>query len=133
MDKQKASVARKNLRQVQNTIDTIIGELIAVRQPLTPGKVNQLQTRCGKAGCKCTRGETHRSTFLYVSRGGPLTRIYLPKGEIAAVTARSERYRRFRSRRAELTQACKTLVIQVDELEKALHDPYRKKTTKGKR
>src|SRR4030042_4670293 len=107
MNKRKASEARKILLQTRCTIESIVNALLAVRLPLTPGKVTHLATKCGKKNCKCSRGEPHQSAFLYVSRGGPLKRIYLSKKDRGAVIEGSERYRQFRTRRAELVKLFK--------------------------
>jgi len=132
MNKLKASEARKVLLQTQGKIDSIVNALLAARLPLTPGKVTHLLTKCGKKRCKCLRGEPHQSSFLYVSRGGPLQRIYLSQKDRDAVTAGSERYRRFRTRRAELVKLFKELLDAVDQLENSITTPFVKKERKGK-
>jgi len=127
MAREKASQARKGITEAKAKIDRLVNEVIAFRRQITPGKITTVLTRCGKKGCKCQRGDKHLSNFLYVSRGGPLKRLYVPDKDLTWVTERSERYRRLRSCRAELGKAFQALLAQVDELEQALTDPYAKK------
>jgi len=127
MNRDNASKARKQIGLARKRIASILDEIISNRKPITQGKVNVIFTRCGRAGCKCERGERHTSHFLYVSRGGPLKRIYVPKTDLKKLSERSERYRRYRSLRAELVGVCKQLVAQVDDLERAITEPYEKK------
>ena len=63
---------------------------------------------------------------------GPLKRIYLSKKDRVAVTEGSERYRQFRTRRAELVKLFKELLDSVDQLENAITTPFVKKERKGK-
>jgi len=34
---------------------------------------------CGKANCRCTRGQKHESLYLVVSEGGRTRQLYVPK------------------------------------------------------
>jgi hypothetical protein len=34
---------------------------------------------CGKAGCKCTRGQEHESLYLVISEKGRTRQLYVPK------------------------------------------------------
>jgi hypothetical protein len=34
---------------------------------------------CGKAGCKCTRGEKHKSLYLVVTEKGRTRQLYVPR------------------------------------------------------
>lgn len=99
---------------------------VAFKQELIQGKTTELLVTCGKKNCRCRRGEKHLAYFLYVARGGPLRRIWIPKAELPKIRERSERYRRFRATRAELNKTYKRLLAHVDELEAALTEPYKK-------
>jgi hypothetical protein len=37
------------------------------------------QRKCGKEGCRCTRGELHQSLYLAVSENGRTRQLYVPK------------------------------------------------------
>lgn len=133
MDKERASAARRDMRRTQQKVGTLVEELMRRRKEITVGKVTDILTKCGRSNCRCTRGERHVSHFLYVSRGGPLQRVYVRKNDVPTVRTRSERYVAFRRTRAELAKACKQLLNHVDVLEAALTEPYEKgKPTEGK-
>jgi len=126
MDQKEASRARKEAGKALATIQLLVEQLQRYRRPLTAGKLQEVLKTCGRHGCKCERGEKHASQYLYVSRGGPLQRLFVPKGEVAVVRECSERYGSFRATRAALGHAYQELLSQVDALEAALTEPYHK-------
>jgi len=126
MDRDAASRARQRARRKAEAISKVVRELMDHKLEITPGKVTHLEVKCGKKNCRCTRGEKHPAHFLYVARGGPLKRIWIPKRDLASVEPRSERYRRFREARARLNKRFKELLANIDELEAALTVPYEK-------
>ena len=126
MDRKKASKARQNAVKKAEALQGLVKELVAQKRELTPGKTTRLLVKCGKQNCRCTKGQKHEAFFLYVSRGGPLKRIWLTKKERARVQARSERYRSFRKIRSELNKIFKELIAHIDALEAALTVPYEK-------
>lgn len=66
------------------------------------GSVVVHRRRCGKAGCRCARGEAlHESTVLSYSEGGRTRFLMLPPEEVAGVRAAVEA---FRSARAALEE-----------------------------
>ena len=46
---------------------------------LLRGNLLQRRRVCGKANCKCTRGELHASLYLVFSDGGRLRQVFVPK------------------------------------------------------
>jgi len=79
-------------------------------------------TRCGKAACRCTRGERHGPYHvLHWREGGRQRRRYVRPGELAAVRAvvacrRAERsaMRAELAESASLLRALKTLSRELD-------------------
>lgn len=128
MNRKNVSLARQSAMKTTQDILRIVQRLLAQRKEITPGKITRLKVKCGKKGCRCAKGEKHDAVFLYVSKGGPLRRIWLPKDEIVSVTEKSERYRRFRGDRVALGKSLKTLLVQINRLEKALSVSYEKKS-----
>lgn len=43
------------------------------------GTLSERSGKCGKANCRCTRGELHRSLYLVQSQDGKLRQICVPK------------------------------------------------------
>ncbi len=63
------------------------------------GSVVVHRRRCGKANCRCADGvDLHESTVLSYSQDGRTKFVMLPAGEIAAVRAAVERYRKAKTK-----------------------------------
>ena len=58
--------ARSRLAQILHAQDMICGSLVSMART------------CGKAGCRCTRGEKHVSLYLSVKMGGRRRMVYVP-------------------------------------------------------
>ena len=66
------------------------------RGPVFPGRLSSVGVRCGKARCRCARGELHRSPRLQIRfQDGAVTRS-LSDGGIEFWRARVEAYREMR-------------------------------------
>lgn len=46
---------------------------------MVKGSLVQLNISCGKANCRCQRGEKHACLYLSQSRGGKTKMTYIPK------------------------------------------------------
>lgn len=79
---------------------------------------------CGKAGCRCTRGELHRAKFLVASQAGKLRQVYVPAGDEVMVAAGVERYRRLREVRARLEDLAQEQLELLDQLGRSLLARY---------
>jgi hypothetical protein len=126
MDKDKASEARRGIRRGLTEVERLAERILKHRDEVTPGKVTTILRKCGKPGCRCARGERHPTQYLYVTRGGALKRLYVPKKDLAGVRDRSERYGALRKLRAELNKAFAGVLAAVDALEAALTERYEK-------
>lgn len=90
---------------------------IAETCPKTPALL-VYGTRCGKPGCRCTRGELHPTQYMRWREAGRHRRRYVPKGELADVEAILAR------RRREAADA-RLRVMTDDELIRQLEARYR--------
>jgi hypothetical protein len=52
---------------------------LASQRGLLRGSLLVRRRVCGKAGCKCARGELHESLYLVISEGGRTCQLYVPK------------------------------------------------------
>jgi hypothetical protein len=120
----KASQLRQRLRDVESRLISLIGNLVDERGPLVRGTFQQHGTRCGKPNCKCVQGELHPTAVLVVNEEGNRRTFYVRIPERAGLQRRTERYRRFRKRRAELVRVGTELLRLVDELLETLIEPY---------
>ena len=86
------------------------------------GSIHLQRVRCGKAGCRCARGERHAAHYLFWREGGRLRKRYVPAAEVAAVRAACAA-RRARERQARETLQAgwhqwRALVDRVREVER---------------
>ena len=123
VDIERASAARRRLREVAAKHGTLLESLVAERGPLLRGTFQFRRTRCGKEGCKCAQGELHTAAALVVSEGGERRTIYLRTTERPEAQRRAERYRRFRKTRSELKRMDAQIAQALDELLAALIEP----------
>ncbi len=66
------------------------------------GTVVTQRRRCGKANCRCTtEGPLHESVVLSYSEHGRTRVVMLPRDEVEAVRAATERYRAAKKRLEE--------------------------------
>ncbi len=102
---------------------------------MVKGSVITLARRCGKTGCKCNRGEKHKSKYLSISDGGKTRMIYLKPGMEMKVGEAAERYRGFRSARVRLVKTQKEVLNLFNQLEdlqrEELNGKRGKKKSKG--
>ena len=101
-----ASPLRQRLREVGRQIERQICVLME-HAPLVRGGVYRLRRKCGKAGCRCTRGELHVSWVFLAREKGVQRMRALPKGEAVRWRERAQHYRRYRQARRELLRQCR--------------------------
>ena len=109
---------RKIGRQIERQLDTLMEH-----KPLLRGSVYRLRRRCGKTGCRCTRGELHESwVFLAREKGVQRLRV-VPKGQTARWRERAADYRRFRRAQRELGRLYREALRLAGELERLRTEP----------
>ncbi len=62
------------------------------------------QRVCGKANCKCARGEKHESLYLVVTEGGRTRQLYVPKDWESRVRRWVENHHRARDLMEEVSR-----------------------------
>jgi hypothetical protein len=128
MNRPAASKARQSALTALDEIQLLARDMVAITRELTPGTYTRLLVRCGRKNCRCAQGHKHEAHFLYVSRGGPLKRIWVPAADRAQLKESAGRYRRFRASRAAIIKASKALIASLDALEVSLTTPYQKRS-----
>jgi hypothetical protein len=78
-----------------------------------PGAVCAQRVRCGKAGCRCARGQGHLAYYRFWREGGRLRKCYVRRADLAAVRGACEARRRERRELAEAWQQWRKLVAVV--------------------
>ncbi len=75
---------------------------------------------CGKANCKCARGEKHEVYQLSWTENGKRRSTHIRLDELSKVRAAVERYRKLRQCRADLLRLASEAASLIDALVEAL-------------
>lgn len=89
-------------------------------QAMVRGSFLELMRKCGKAGCKCQRGELHGPNFyLSLPKPGKRSRILpIPPDKVKAIKSLNNRYHDFQSSLAEirsLDEEIESLLLAIRE------------------
>jgi len=122
--RQEISRIRLQLREVAGRLAANVEVFLAQRGPVVKGLFQLNGTRCGKANCKCTRGELHPTAMLVIPEKGKRRNIYVPGADRPELQRRSERYRRLRRSRAEIVKLSTDILKLTDVLLDLLSEPY---------
>lgn len=92
---------------------------------ILPGSVHAQYVRCGKATCKCARGELHGAYYYHFVRiGGKLTKHYLKAHEVEqmrdACLARREDEKARRARSSKSWRQLRELTARLREVLKQI-------------
>jgi hypothetical protein len=112
----KLSRLRQELRESLNRLGQTL-EVAWGRGPLVKGSVYQIARRCGRPGCRCTRGQLHRNFVLTWSAQGRHHMRSLPSEQLSRIRPKSREYARFRRARAQVTILCKRILAILDQIE----------------
>jgi len=107
---QDLSRLRQQIYKLQKEYARLI-QLMLKSRSMVKGSVVTLARRCGKPGCKCSRGEKHKSKYLSISEGRKTRMVYLKPGMEMKVGEAAERYRRFRRARARQREGLFNLFV----------------------
>ena len=88
------------------------------------GTVYELARKCGTPGCRCARGELHRSMVLSWSEGGKTRLKSLKPEQVEEVRRKSEVYARFRRSRATVTKICREMIEVLDRIEELRREEF---------
>ena len=89
------------------------------RSELLKGTLLEVKRTCGKAGCKCAKGDKHLCYQLSASIEGRTKTRNVPREHLAKVKDLTENYRRFRQARATWVRLNVQMIEMVNQLETA--------------
>jgi hypothetical protein len=115
-DREKFSQLRQTLLRLASEIKGLVEPLFSDR-PLIKGTVYELKRRCGKAGCKCARGELHTRMVISASEGGKTRLQVIPRGFLVEVEVKVRRYQELRRVRARLGEVYRKMLKVMDQME----------------
>lgn len=88
-------------------------------QPMCPGSLYRLRTKCGKPSCHCAHGEPHAAWVLTRSELGQSKLYSVPAAQRPRLKRLTAEYRRFQRARARWVKLTGQLLRQVDAIEQA--------------
>lgn len=115
---------RQRARASNELRGRLLGALLAERAGLIRGTLGTRARQCGKAHCRCTRGELHESKYLSVGVEGRTRLVHVPGADEMQVATGVERYRRWRSVQVQIVEADRDLMKLLDALAVALLAAY---------
>ncbi len=115
-DKRKFSRLRQSLVQLADEVRQLVDPFLSNR-PVIKGSVYELKRKCGKPGCKCAKGELHRSMVVSASEKGKTMLRVIPRGFLVEIQIKVQRYQKLRRARARLVEIHKKILQVMDEME----------------
>lgn len=113
-----ASRLRQRLHEAGRQIEQQIAVLLE-RAPFVRGGIYRLRRKCGKSGCRCTRGKLHESWVWLARENGVQRMRIVPKGETVRWRELAQCHRRYRQARRELLRQCREALRLARLLETA--------------
>ena len=86
--------ARSRAAQILHNAEMIAGSIVTMRRV------------CGKAGCRCTRGEKHVSQYLALNVGGKRKMVIIPAELLDEVKGAVDAHKKLRVASKTISQAC---------------------------
>jgi len=115
-DKKKFSQLRQSLARLTNELRQIVEPFFSDK-PVIKGSVYELKTKCGKPGCKCTKGQLHHRMVLSASEKGKTKLRAIPRGFLVEVHSKVRCYQELRRVRVRLIELHKKMLQVMDEME----------------
>ena len=116
LNKKKFSQLRQSLSGLSNEIRRIVEPFFSDK-PVIKGSVYELKTKCGKPGCKCTKGQLHPRMVLSASEKGKTKLRAIPHGFLVEVQTKVRCYQELRRARVRLVEEHKKILKIMDEME----------------
>jgi len=114
-DKRKFSQLRHSLRRLSDEVRQLINPSFSDK-PVIKGSVYELKRKCGKAGCKCARGELHSRMVISASEKGKTSLRVIPHGFLVEIQIKVRRYQELRHARARLVEVHRKMLRVIDEM-----------------
>jgi len=115
-DKRKFSRLRQSLVQLVDEVGQLVDPFLS-NKSIIKGSVYELKRKCGKPGCKCAKGELHRSMVVSTSEKGKTKLRVIPRGSLVEVERKVRRYQKLRRVRTRLVEVHKKVLQVMDEME----------------
>ncbi|MFN2119908.1 MAG: DUF6788 family protein [Anaerolineales bacterium] len=103
MSDKKRDIPRARMSAVERRARSQLAQLLSQRGMMR-GTLLVRTRRCGKANCRCARGEGHESLFLVISENGRTRQLFVPKDWESRVRRWVEDYHRARDLLEEVSR-----------------------------
>jgi len=113
--KAKTSKFRQQIGCAYRALGRTLRSLIP-RQPMTPGSFYLMRRKCGKASCRCARGQLHPTWVLTRSEAGRPKLYSVPADQRAQVRQWAMTWRRYQRARARFGKQTAALLALADQL-----------------
>ena len=118
-ERQRLSRLRQEAFDVLRECRTLVRSL-ARPGPMIAGSCYEMYKKCGRPGCRCTRGELHGPfPVISIARSGRRSTRSVPRDRVEEVRARTETYRAFQQERRRLRRAMQRLLEIVTAIRDA--------------
>ena len=97
------SVGRAQMSVAERRARSQLAQLLSQRGVIR-GTLLVRRRKCGKANCRCARGEGHESLFLVISQNGRTRQLFVPKDWESRVRLWVEDYHRARGLLEEISR-----------------------------
>ncbi len=77
---------------------------LSARGPVLSASLVLIAKECGRAGCRCTRGEKHVGYYVTKAVGGKTRTVYVPRELLKEVQAWIREHKRLKTLVQEITQ-----------------------------
>ena len=118
-NRMKQSQLRREVFALLRECKTLLMKL-AHPPAMVAGSFYEMHKKCGRPGCRCTRGELHGPfPVIAIARGGRRSTRSVPRDRVAEVRRRVEAYRAFQQRRRRLRSAMRRIMEIVTQIREA--------------
>ena len=94
-DAEREEIARSQMSPEERRLRSRLLDLLS-QHGVVRGALSVRYRTCGKAGCRCARGEKHRGLYLVFREGGRYRQVFVPRRHEARVRQWVEQYQEVR-------------------------------------
>jgi hypothetical protein len=113
--KAKSSRLRQRLWRAYKALGLTLRAMTPAQQ-MTPGSFYLMRRKCGKASCRCARGQLHPTWVLTRSEAGKHKLYSVPADQRARVRQLAAAWRRYQRARAQFGKQTDALLALADQL-----------------
>ena len=103
MSDRRGDIHRTHMSAVERRARSQLAQLLSQRGVIR-GTLLVRKRKCGKANCRCAKGEGHESLFLVISENGRTRQLFVPKDWESHVRLWVEDYHRARELMEEISR-----------------------------